>query len=275
MKTLPRFLSSTTSGRRDLRTLLRPLPPTLGRLVGEEGADHEALATRFGEAVGRQLALRKRLEELEASDETKARAAVAAGKAVPKGQAPRIRDELEDLERELDAISELVGPSAATLLASAAPYARAAADRARAEADAHETRATELLLEAQRELELADALRSEAAWSTTLAEDGEAWAWTGHRTASGAADRAVVEALQVVERERERREEFILEREREAAAINTVRSGSGSGAVVKQLPPPPGSEAWSVDEPARSGVADDSANAGMAAVRCGSRLAVL
>lgn len=81
----PRYVLGGRSA--DLERLLRPIPQAVAATVGEPAEQHERLAQRFGAARSRAIACRAALDQVEREDAEKGRAAIIAGRALPKSKA--------------------------------------------------------------------------------------------------------------------------------------------------------------------------------------------
>ena len=145
MSKLPRYEIGGRVPESDLRSLLRPAPPLVLEAAGEAGTKHSALAERYGQANAAAIAARAKLREAEEADQLAARQAVEKGAAIPKPKADAVRAKLEEAEREVQAISELVPASARQLLVAAAPVAGAVSEQASERANQLEESALESL----------------------------------------------------------------------------------------------------------------------------------
>jgi hypothetical protein len=218
----------------EVAQLLRPVPTMVADAVGEPSERHEQLARRYGEVRARLVATRARVDDVARADEEAARRAIAQGKPMPKAKLPSVQDELAEAERELAIVTELVRPSAETLLAAALEVA--ADVEAKAQADADEAIETVLdhLRSAREALGVAATLRYASAWCAQLRESATVAPFTT-RTAASRGGQAIVSAIAQIQDDEQRRVEAVEEYAREKAAVNSVKRGD----VLVELPPPP------------------------------------
>lgn len=238
MTAAPAFVTSGRSATSDLQALCRPVPPLVEEAAGEIAVQHRALAERFGQTTSRLIAARRKLEDAQLEDDRAAREALVNGEPIPKPKADKARADVEQAERELRLVSELIPESARKLLAAAVEVAAGVDEQASAEADASERRALSLLADARDAFADADSLLAQAAWSAELlAGEGMIRPFAGGARASAGAI-AVETSIREIEQEQQRRGERTAERDREIESLNVVRA-AGPDAVPRRLPPPP------------------------------------
>ena len=229
-----RLRLSGRSAALDLQAQLRPLPPIVLDALGERGQKHEKLAERFGQASSVVISTRRRLDEAERADQQAAKSAIERGVAVPKSKTPKLREQLDEAQREVDAIAELIPASARELLEAAAEVASDVAAQTELAADEAEQRAIDLLRSAQEALAASGELRLQAAWAAELHEDGFVSPWAS-RPARSKGALVIDDAVRRVEDDREKRIEYVEQLVHERVALNSVPIEGG----FRTLDPPP------------------------------------
>jgi hypothetical protein len=233
---LPRF--DTAAGalvRSGADRLVRPLPPTLVRLLAEtdEAKAHADVAERFSQARTKATATREALAQEQRRDEDRLRDSLAKGTKEPKPQAPAVEAELEDAERKLRLLDGLVIEYATALLREAVERLPEALKESQGTLDAALDGVRESLENAVATLALANEAAAEHGWLVGLNEHGHNYPFSGGKSTQvlPGVSEALARARQAfdgdLERQEDRREETRRERE-----------------VEERLPLPPGAEVW-------------------------------
>jgi hypothetical protein len=228
-KPLPRFVRPGRGGGAD--EVVRPIAPTLVRLAAEteQAKRHEALATRYGEARTKLVALGTKLEEARRVDLAEERAAAEAGRKAKPAKAEKVEQELDEARRELEVLAELIEESPVALLAAVVPFLPQADEQARAAVEGALTEAHDALLAARSRFDEAATLAAESGWIASLRRDGTVAPWKAVRGADPTplAASAVRQALAAFDEDRRRTAEHIEKAAREREVDEKLKLPAG------------------------------------------------